>query len=179
MTVVSFYTGQRFIILRHFESGSWYNQWPFIVVFSFYVCTLSVCSIWSIISEIMCSTHLYGGMMYDYANCKAESHSVWDLYYTQRLVNHNCCVGASHSGCSMCYFTSPMHFPFSVFSVCHSPPLLSPPMSLPLHLSSTWFLIPTLGADTPGRINISATLMSRTVFHKDRVRMRGRWAEKE
>ena len=44
----------------------------------FHVYTPSVRSIRAIISEIMCSTHLYGGMMYDYANCEAESHIVYE-----------------------------------------------------------------------------------------------------
>lgn len=70
------------IILSHFEKRhkSMSDLW---LSLSLYICYLmSFCHVGSIISEIPCLTHLYGRMMRDYANCKAESHSVWDLNYT-------------------------------------------------------------------------------------------------
>lgn len=71
----------------------------------------------------------------------------------------------------MCSFTAPIHFHLPVF-----PPAKAPHSCLaPLHLSSTWFLILTLVADSSVRINIFWHFDVRTVFHKDGDTMEGVW----
>lgn len=116
----------------------------------------------SIISDIIhwkrvmvwCTIMLIAEMLY------CASLVWWDLHCAVRLVSHNYCTWAPNTGCEMCYFTSPIYFPLSA-----NHPLCTRLISC-LHLSSTWFLIPTLRAHTSAGINISATLMREQCFTK-------------
>lgn len=86
---------------------------------------------------------------------------VWrDRHCASRLVSHNYYTWAPNMDCEMCYFTSPIHFPLSA----NHPQCTR--LIARLHLSSTWFLIPTLRAHTSAGINISATLMQEQCFTK-------------
>lgn len=85
------------------------------------------------------------GMVYNYANSRIlyVSHVWRDLHCTWRLVSHNCCTGALNTGCELCYFTSPIHFPLSANHpqytrlISPSPPILD--LVLDPYTQSTYF----------------------------------------
>lgn len=114
--------------------------------------------IWDIIQwkcvMVSCTIMLMGEMIYGVS-------LLWqDLHCASRLVNHNCCTWAPETACEISYFTTP-----SIF-LCLPITPSAPASSLCLHLSSTWFLIPTLRAHTSAGINISSSLMQEQCFTK-------------